>query len=41
MVWRGHFTAVTVKRGAKWLYLADHASSDAPAVVATGDAAGK
>ena len=40
-VWRGHFTDVTVKRGAKWLYLVDHATDDAPAAVTTGDAAGK
>ena|SRR5687768_11469006 len=34
VVWRGHFTAVTVKRGSKWLYLADHATGDEPAPAA-------
>ncbi|MEO6461952.1 MAG: nuclear transport factor 2 family protein [Candidatus Eisenbacteria bacterium] len=41
VVWRGHFTDVTVRRGAKWLYLVDHATEDAPAAVTTGDAARK
>jgi len=35
VVAKGRFTEVAVKRGAKWLYLVDHASEDPPATAAS------